>query len=252
MKPHFWLFPLLVLAFKAPSYAQGSIQDTSITIVPITLSYAYQLPTGEMAEVFSANSNIGLSASVKFKSNYSLGLEGSFIFGNKVVDRTMLRNIITTNGVIVNQDGQPADILLFERGYTIVAFAGKVIPVAGPNPNSGILLKLGGGYMRHKVLIQSQNDMVPALEDDYLKGYDRLTAGPMGMFFVGYQHLGNNRFINFMLGFELNIGFTESLRPYNFDSGSANSGMHIDGLNGLRFGWTLPIYKARDNREYYR
>ena len=252
MKLHFFLFPLLVLIFQAPSYAQGSIQDTSIVIVPITLSYAYQVPTGDMGEQFGANSNIGLSASVKFKSNYSLGLEGSFIFGNKVLDRSMFRNIITSNGVIVNQDGQPADILLFERGYTIIAFAGKVIPVAGPNPNSGIMLKLGGGYMRHKVLIQSQNDVVPALEDDYLKGYDRLAAGPMAMFFMGYQHLGNNRFINFMVGFELNIGFTESLRPYNFDSGRANSGTNIEGLNGLRFGWTLPIYKARDDRQYYR
>lgn len=247
----FFLLAWAVL-FQAPSYAQSGIQDTSITLVPITLSYAYQLPNGDLGNQFGANHNIGLSASVKFKSNYSLGLEGSFIFGNNVTDRSMLRNITTGNGVIVNQDGEPAKILLFERGYTVMAFAGKVLSVAGPNPNSGILLKLGAGYMRHKVLIESQNDVVPALEGEYLKGYDRLTAGPAAMFFAGYQHLGNNRFINFMVGFELNIGFTESLRPYNFDTGRADTGTHFDGLNGLRFGWTLPIYKARDDRQYYR
>lgn len=248
--------PLFILAvlllFQAHSYAQSGLRDTSVAMVPITLSYAYQLPGGDLAQQFGANNNLGFSVSRKFKSNYSIGLEGSFIFGNKVVDRTILRGMTSSNGVIVNQDGDPASILLFERGYTVIAFAGKVIPIVGPNPNSGMLLKLGGGYMRHKLLIQSQNDVVPALEGEYVKGYDRLTAGPMAMFFAGYQHLSNNRFINFMIGFEMNIGFTRSLRPFNFDTGRADEGTHYDGLNGLRFGWTLPIYKARDDRQYYR
>ncbi|MEO7080556.1 MAG: hypothetical protein ABIY71_03475 [Flavobacteriales bacterium] len=252
MKRYRWYFPVLALLLSAASYAQSGIQDTSIRIVPITLSYAYQLPNGNLGEQFGANNNLGLSISVKFKSNYSLGVEGSFIFGNKVNDRSVLRELTTSNGVVVNQDGEPAKILLFERGYTVVAFAGKVIPIAGPNPNSGMLLKLGGGYMRHKLLIQSQNDFVPALEGEYLKGYDRLAAGPMAMFFAGYQHLSNNKYINFMVGFEVNIGFTESLRPYYFDKNRADTDTHFDGLNGLRFGWTLPIYKARDDRQFYR
>ncbi len=245
---------LVLLAFCAggASYAQRSVEDTAIAMVPITLSYAYQLPSGDLGNQFGPNHNIGISATRKFRSNYSLGLEGSFIFGNQVADQSMLRDIITANGAIVNQDGHPAKVLLYERGYTVMAVAGKLMPIAGPNPNSGILLKLGGGYMRHKVLIESQNDVVPALEGEYQKGYDRLAAGPAAMFFVGYQHLSNNRRINFLVGFELNIGFTQSLRPYSFDAHRADTGTHFDGLNGLRVGWTLPIYKARDNREYYR
>lgn len=249
---HSFFILAVPLFFQVPSYAQSDLRDTSIAMVPITLSYAYQIPGGDMGQQFGANHNIGFSVSRKFKSNYSLGLEGSFIFGNKVNDRSMLRGMTTGNGVIVDQDGDPAAILLFERGYTVIAFAGKLIPIVGPNPNSGMLLKLGGGYMRHKLLIESQNNVVPALEGGYLKGYDRLAAGPMAMFFAGYQHLSNNRFINFMIGFELNIGFTQSLRPYYFDTGRVDEGTHFDGLNGLRFGWTLPIYKARDDRQYYR
>ena len=252
MKRHHWLLLLAALSGAPVARAQGDIRDTSITIVPITLSYAYQLPSGDLAQQFGANHNLGLSASVKFKSNYSLGLEGSFIFGDQVTDRTVLQQMMTSNGVVVNQDGDPASILLFELGYTVTAFAGKVIPVVGPNPNSGILLKLGAGYMRHKLLIQHQNDVLPALEGDYLKGYDRLRAGPMGMFFVGYQHLGNNRFINFMAVFEINIAATRSMRPYLFDKGRADDERHVDALTGLRFGWTLPIYRRADNRQYYR
>jgi hypothetical protein len=245
------LLPLALL-LQAPSYAQGGLRDTSLMMVPLTFSYAYQLPNGDMAERFGWNNNLGFSAAVKFASNYQIGLEAGFIFGNQVIDRSMLHEITTSNGVIVNQDGDPASILLFERGYTIMAVAGKLIPVAGPNPNSGILLKFGAGYMRHKVLIQSQNDVVPALEGEYLKGYDRLCAGPMTMLYAGYQNLSNNRYFNFSIGFEIDLGFTESLRPYDFDRGKASTDTRFDGLNGLRFGWILPIYHARDDRQYYR
>ncbi|MBK9422173.1 MAG: hypothetical protein IPN44_14165 [Flavobacteriales bacterium] len=250
------LFCLLLLpaclALAAPSYAQSGLRDTSIAMVPITLSYAYQAPGGSLADRFGNNHNIGLSAARKFKSNYLLGLEGSFMFGNQVVDRNVLKELVSTNGVIVDQDGNPAAILLYERGYTIFAVAGKLIPVAGPNPNSGMLLKVGGGYMRHKLLIESQNNVVPALEGEYAKGYDRLTAGPAALLFVGYQHLSNNRRVNFLVGFEMQLGFTQSLRPYNFDTGRPGDTGRLDFLNGLRAGWTLPIYKARDDRQFYR
>lgn len=250
MKPvRLLLFPSF-LALAAPSYAQSGIRDTSIAMVPITLSYAYQVPGGDLADRFGPNHNVGLSASIKFKSNYSLGVEGSFLFGNNVVDRNILSGMVTSNGVVVDQEGQPASILLFERGYSIMAFGGKLIPVAGPNPNSGMLLKVGGGYLRHRLLIESQNNVVPALEGEYAKGYDRLTAGPAALLFVGYQHLSNNRRVNFLVGFEMLLGFTSSLRPFNFDSGRPGDSGRMDFLSGLRAGWTLPIYKARDDRQF--
>ncbi|HEX2615957.1 MAG TPA: hypothetical protein VHL57_00365 [Flavobacteriales bacterium] len=246
------LLPLLIVLSRLPSYGQSGIRDTSITIIPITLSYAYQLPTGDMADRFGWNNNIGLSTLVKFKNNYALGLEGSFFFGNQVNERTMLNGLTTSNGRIVNQEGEPAQVFLYERGYTILGVAAKIIPVVGPNPNSGILLKFGAGYMRHKIRIETQNDEVPAIEGEYLKGYDRLTAGPMLMLFAGYQHFGNSRLVNFMVGWELNLAFTQSLRPFNFDTGKADETNRRDGLNGLRVGWTLPIYRHVDDRIHYR
>ena len=250
-RPFHLVLPLAFLA-AAPCYAQQTLRDTIITVVPITLSYAYQLPQGDMALRYGANSNLGMSAGVKFRNNYYLGAEGSFIFGNRINDNSMLNQLITDNGTIVDQDGEPATVLLYQRGYTLMLTAGKVMPIVGPNPNSGILLKIGGGYMRHKLRIETQNNVVPALEGEYVKGYDRLTAGPAGMFFAGYQHFGNNRLINFMFGFELNLGLTRNLRPYNFDTGRTDDGQRVDGLNGFRFGWTLPLHKNADDRIYYR
>ncbi len=247
------LFLACALGCAAASLvAQHGIRDTTITVVPITLSYAYQLPMGDMAVRFGANHNIGLSAGVKFKSNYYLGAEGSFIFGPNVKELSMLNQITMDNGDIVDQNGDPSTVLLYERGFTVAAAAGKVMPIMGPNPNSGLLLKLGAGYMQHFVRIESQNNVLPALEDDYAKGYDRLTAGPFGVFFVGYQHLGNKNLVNFVFGYELTMAFTHNLRPYNFDTGKTDDRQRVDALSGLRFGWTLPIYKNRDDRRFYR
>lgn len=248
-----WTCSALLLALLAspPSLAQGGLRDTTIALTLVTASYSYQMPGGDLSERFGANSNIGLSALRKNKRNYLLGAEGGFLFGDKVREPGLLTNMITVQGQIVDQEGVMADVLLYQRGYTVMAVVGKIIPVAGPNPNSGMLLKLGGGYMRHKIRIQTQKNDVPQLEGEYLEGYDRLAAGPMMMLFVGYQNLSNNRRVNFQVGFEMNLAVTEPLRAINFDTQRADTGSRFDGLIGIRAGWCLPIYKRIDDRFHY-
>ena len=231
-----------------PAYAQSGVRDTSIALIAVSANYAYQFPSGDLATRFGNNHNVGVSALRKTTGNYLFGLEGGFIFGNDVIESGLLRGLINSQGQIVDMEGAMADVLVFERGYSIFGVVGKIIPVAGPNPNSGIMLKLGGGYMRHKIRIQTQKNEVPQLEEDYLEGYDRLAAGPAGMIFLGYQHFSNNRMINFNIGFEMQLGFTEPLRAYNFDTRTSESGRRFDGLTGVRAGWTIPIYKRMDDR----
>jgi hypothetical protein len=245
------LIVLLIFGLGLDLQAQMSFRDTSVAMVLTTATYAYQIPSGDLSTRFGTNHNVGLSALRKSSSNYLYGLEGSFIFGNNVNEVGLLRGLINSQGQIVDAEGQMADVQIFERGYTVMAVAGKLIPVAGPNPNSGILLKLGAGYMRHKIRLQTQKNDVPQLQDEYVEGYDRLAAGPAGLFFVGYQNLSNNRRINFTLGFELMLGFTEPLRAYNFDTRTSETDRRIDMLTGFRAGWTIPIYKRMDDRFHY-
>jgi hypothetical protein len=234
---------LLVIA--GPSYAQQSIRDTTIIMVPVTASYSYQVPGGHLAERFGQNSNVGLCAYVKLRSNYLIGAEGSFLFGRKVIETGLLSGLANSYGQILDQDGQPAQVLLFERGYTLMAVLGKIIPIVGPNPNSGLMLKLNLGYLRHKIRIETQVDEVPQLEGDYLQGYDRLTGGPAFGLSVGYQHFGNKRFVNFYFGFEALYAFTQPLRAVNFDTGKSDADTRVDQLTGLRAGWTIPIYRRK-------
>lgn len=238
------------LAAMAPSYGQGTVRDTSIRMVPVTMSYAYQVPGGTMAERFGNNNNLGLSAMVKFQSNYLIGAEGQFLFSRQVREPGLLNGVTNSFGQIIDQEGQPATVLLFQRGYLVMGVVGKIIPIVGPNPNSGLLLKLGGGYMRHKIRIETQVNEVPQLENDHLDGYDRLAAGPCAMLFVGYQHFGNKRRVNFTIGFESTYGFTSPLRAINFDTGTSDRDGRLDALYGLRAGWTLPIYRRKADSFY--
>lgn len=233
------------------SYAQGDIRDTTIALTAVSASFAYQLPGADMALRFGPNSNIGINAFRKNKRNYLVGAEGSFLFGNDIRESGLLRNIVNSQGQIVDNSGVMADVLLYQRGWTAMAIVGKIIPVAGPNPNSGILLKLGAGYMRHKIRIQTQKNEVAPLEGAYLEGYDRLSAGPMGSLLIGYQHFGNRRLINFMAGFEMIMGVTRPLRAFNFDTQRAETDNRMDMLMGMRVGWSLPIYKRSDDRYHY-
>jgi hypothetical protein len=173
------------------------------------------------------------------------------MFGSNIREPGLLLGLINSRGQIVDQDGDMADIQVFQRGWAIFAVGGKIIPVLGPNPNSGIMLKMGAGHLRHKIRIQTQRNEVPQLQGDHLEGYDRLAAGPAAMLYFGYQHFSNNRRINFNAGFEFIFGSTEPLRAYNFDTRTRETGRRFDGLTGFRAGWTIPIYRRVDDRFHY-
>lgn len=247
------LFTLLATqcALAQPSDRPTSIRDSTIALFCVQAGYAHQLPGGDLADRFGANSNVGIGAFRKYRSNFLFGVEGSFLFGNNVVEPGILRNVINSAGQVVDQDGMQADVFLYERGWSVFGFAGKLFPILGPNPNSGLVVKGGAGYLRHKVRVQTQQNVVPQLEGDYLEGYDRLTAGPAALAYIGYQHFGNRRMVNFHIGIELMAGFTESLRAYNFDTEQYNLKHRTDLLTGLRVGWSLPIYRRFDDRYHY-
>lgn len=204
-----------------------------------------------MRDRFGANSNIGLNVLVKRPSNWFFGLEGSFLFGNNVNDEDLIQGLLNEDGTVTDPLGAPAQILFFERGWTSSFVFGKLLDRVGPNPNCGIMIKFGVGYMQHKIRIEHQENDVPQLEGDYLKGYDRLSGGPFIKQFLGYQHLSNNRLVNFFFGFEFIQGMTTELRTYNIDDKARTEGSRFDMITGLRAGWILPIYRRKPADLYF-
>lgn len=241
---------IIVVLYSVPSRAQSDIRDSSLLITSVRASYAAQIPAGLLSERFGWNSNLGIHSDVKFKNNFLVGVEGNFLFGNKVVEDP-IAHLRTESGDIIAQDGTFATVLLYERGFAANVYGGYVWRVLNPNPNSGILFKVGVGFLQHKIRIEHNQDKVVALEGDYLKGYDRLTNGINVNQFIGYQYLSNSRLLNFFGGFEFYQGFTKSRRSWDTDLLKQDTKNRVDQLMGFRLGWMVLLYKRAPKQFYY-
>jgi hypothetical protein len=103
--------------------------------------------------------------------------------------------------------------------------------------------------LQHKISIKFQ-DNVSALTDEHKKGYDRFSVGYAANGFIGYLFLSKNRMVNFFGGFDYTIGWTKSLRTYNYDTQEIDTKRHTNMLYGIRLGWIIRMNK-RQNEEFY-
>jgi len=230
--------------------AQRNVRDSIVFSPELVFQGAYQRPSFDMEERFGDNAMVGLGFYIKNYKNLMYGIEGNFLFGGTVKEPGILSNLRTEAGEILDNDGRISTVFIQERGYIINLCVGKLFNFAGPNPNSGLMLKLGAGFMQHKIRYEHQVNEINQLEGDYLKGYDRLSNGVMISQFVGYHYMSNSRLANFMLGFEFIEGFTQGRRDINFDTKTTDTESRFDMLYGVRVGWIVPFYKRKPELYY--
>ena len=245
------MFFSLLLGMVVHLSAQTNVKDSAFTFSMFKFSYALQFPQQDLAKRFGYNSSGGLDFTVKTKHGLILGAAGTFIFGNQIKENGILDSVRNSSGWIINQNGIPSTVRLFERGFAVYLSIGKMFHVFAPNPNSGIVVYGGPAYLYHKIKINDIGHQAPQLLDAYLKGYDRLSAGFGAHEFIGYYYFGNKRLINFFGGIELTEAFTKSLRGYNYDLMQPDTAMRKDILFGIRVGWILPLYKKLPQQYYY-
>lgn len=245
---YFLISSFLILVLNS-CYAQQNVRDTTVNAGLFHFNYEYQIPGGDLAKRFGANSNLGFGYYYKYQ-RWQFGAEGNWLFGESVKEDSMLKQLITSGGNIIDFNGLFVDYVFQERGFHLSAKVGYVLPVIGPNPNCGIFFQVGGGLLQHKIKIQIDERDTPYLSKEYQKGYDRLSNGITLDQFIGYAHFSNRRLINFYTGFHFIQAFTTNRRTWNYDTNSEGEGTRTDLLFGIKFGWILPVY-ARAASEYY-
>ncbi|NLA23524.1 MAG: hypothetical protein GX879_01015, partial [Bacteroidales bacterium] len=214
--------------------------------------YAYQIPEGDLAEKYGQNSMVGLGVTFKTKFNLMIGGEISYLFGNTIKrDSTILDGLRSSNGEIINEYGEYAKIICSQRGFYTGINLGYLIPIGKPNKNSGIVLKVGSGLLQHHIRIENKDNNAPQVLGDYKKGYDRLTNGLANKYFIGYQHLSNNKWLNFSCGFEFYQAWTKNRRDFNFDTMSRDETLYHEYLYSIRAAWILPVYYRSPDKFYY-
>ena len=246
------LLPLAAfLIISSSVFSQVSIRDSVIFTPLIYATYGYQLPGGDLAKQFGGNSSIGGGFILKTKHNWMFGLEGNFMFGQSVKNSdSLLRNISTREGFIIDANGYVADVVYYERGFNFFAKFGKVIPLLAPNPNSGFTILAGAGYIQDKIRIHNPGNTAPQLLGDYKKGYDRLNGGIAVSGALGYMYLSSSRLLNFSVSLEFMQAWTNPYRERDFDTGIQDKRKLSSQFYTIRVFWMIPLYR-RMPKEFY-
>ncbi len=240
--------------FWLHSYSQLNVKDSTLSAGMFSITYAYQIPGGDLVDRFGNNSNIGGSFMWKTHTNWIIGADFNFFFSSNIKHKDdILKNILTSNGYLIDNQGAFTDIFLYERGFYTTLKFGKVFSVFGSNPNSGITLIGGVGLLQHKIRIEGadpQNEP-PQISGDYKKGYDKLSNGLCISEFIGYMNLGSNKITNFYIGVEFIQSWTQSRRDYDFNLMGKDETKRLDILSGIKIGWTIPFYRQSGDKYYF-
>ncbi len=246
-------FSLLVLLTFSNQFAlaQNSNSIEAGRFFSVGFSFSSYVPGGDLADRFGTHFSLGVNPQFKTKSNWIFSANGQFLFGNDVKQPGLMANLYSEKNELLDENGQIANVLLFQRGMTFSLRTEKLFPInAEKNPNSGIIVGLGLGFIQHKIRIEHQNNRMPQIDNGYEKGYDRLTNGTLLEQNIGYFHISNKKLTNFRVELVFNQGFTQSRRDFNFDDGAKDTQKRLDLFTGVRFTWLLPLYRRMAN-DYY-
>lgn len=203
------------------------------------LSYAGQLPGGQLGQLFGFNSNVQGGIYYKTESNWIYGASFAYFFGDQLRNEGILDSLATSNSNLIANDGNYPGISYFEKGFDMQLTIGKLFPVSR-NLNSGILVTLSAGYLQYHLDIEAPTDWTPQISDSYLYGYQHLTAGVCATEFIGYQYISKRQFLAVFGGFEFTEIMAKALQ-FDFETETKNPNYKFSMLSGIRIGWILPI-----------
>lgn len=245
------LFISLFLSFSLGIKAQVNVRDSIVLAPLLDFTYTLQFPFGDLADRFGVNNNVGGSFLIKNRKNWLYGVTGNFIFGSDVKEKSVLDPLRDKNGGILGTSGKYANVLYYQRGFVVQGNIGKIFTLWGPNPNSGVMIMGGVGFIQHNIRFQDEIKEVPLLKGEYKKGFDRLTNGLLLSQFIGYRYMSSRRLLNFYGGFEFMQGFTKNRRSFNYDTRQKDDKSRLDMLFGVKLGFTIPLYKKAPKEFYF-
>lgn len=246
-----WLF-IFLLFLPLLVFSQRNVKDSIIGTPLIGVHYGANWTGGDLVNRYGYLNHVGGMMGYKTNKNWFLGVDGNFIFGNNIKVLGLFDGLVDSYNNITATGGDVANVVLYVRGFNANVAFGKIIPMLSPNKNSGLLIQGGVGYLLHKIRIETQDQVIPSIELDYKKGYDRLTIGVNFHQFIGYSFMSNAGLHNFYAGFYIQEGLTKNQRTINFDQPDVpvSTALRLDIQGGFRLGWYIPIYK-RQPKEYY-
>ncbi|MBR1766339.1 MAG: hypothetical protein IJ745_04785 [Bacteroidales bacterium] len=217
---------------------------------------------GSMQELYeSPYLNFAAEWDYKFKSNWMLSLEGDIWFGynsDNYKDRAeRMGDIFASNGLLMSWGGYNGVVTMYNRGFAVRPGVGKIIPLFRKNPDSGILLKVSGGWFMQKTIhTQDMNESyVPQLGDKMISLYDHLRNGMMFTESVGFIYMSNrNTYVNVKITFDLSECISWSSRSHVLDNlmglNGKDENRYFDLMGAVRLSWMFP-FTGKTSYDYY-
>jgi len=226
--------------------------DSATFNVYISAAYAYHFPFADWAKMFKSHSSINAALGLKTASNWTFDVNYCYLFNNTVrYPEYVLGKIINSSGLIISENGVTTSVSVEQRGWSLTFNAGKIFPVLPYNKNSGIWLKISGGYMEYKYKLGNFENNVPQLTGNYAKLYDNKSRAFVCSQFLGFFYMSKFRMLNFYGGVEVSEIWGKSIRgffmPVNGPDLNTKFGLQV----GLKFGWLIPLYEKRKIKKIY-
>ena len=255
------LYIILFLLISSAFIALGQEDSTASDRKPgrsellINAIVQYQIPQSDLSDKYRSFIGLGGGLMYKTRNDWYIGMEGACMFNDKTKNaNAVISDILSTNGTIIGSNGRVANIFISQRGMSLQFLKiGKLLwkkPVLNGNPSSGLMGSMGFGILQHQYRIIDRNGGAPQLSSTYTKGYDQLRNGFSANPFLGYVYFDKDKFINFILGLEYNIAWTQSRRDFDFLLMKKDDSKTTDQLLSLKLIWHIPIRKKL-SRDYY-
>ncbi len=251
-KAGYLLFYLLIVTTKviAQDDLFGGEKKTAKEGFLATFSTSLDIPIADMATRFGISNRVGPALYYKTEKNWMFGVKVDFIFGKQINEPGFLSNLLFSDGTLLNANGYRSSTTPLERGYIAAFEVGRIFSIKKSKPDNGILVMTSIGFMQHKIFIANKASDIPQLNEEYLKGYDRLANGISIEQLVAYNHISNSDLVNFTIGINFTEGFTQGRRDYWFDVSKPGNDNRFDMLIGIKGNWYIPLYK-RKSEDYY-
>ena len=102
-------------------------------------------------------------------------------------------------------------------------------------------------FLQHRIFIDTKNQYIPQLSNDYKKGYDQLTNGLSTQFIIDYMILEEEKRFKFFAGIDYTLGFTKNKRTYDFNNMNiTDKSIRYDKLLGFHIGLIIPINRKNN------
>tara|TARA_B100000900_G_scaffold283697_1_gene243025 strand:+ start:516 stop:1247 length:732 start_codon:yes stop_codon:yes gene_type:complete len=211
----------------------------------------YHIPSEFFAELFENNPSIGTSFFIEKENNIFYGIEANYLFGNNIKNESLiLSEIKNHDGSIIASDGYFANINFSRRGFSSNIFTGYALHFNKTNL-SGIYFSLGGGYINQKILIDTKNENIPQLNEEYKKGYDSANDGIFGKLSINYKYYRKKGGIQISAGFYNSVARVKRLNTYIFNENINDDSFHIGSEFGFNLGLIIPVSKINQEEFHY-